>query len=136
MDEKLKLHKNGNIEIIFGDSKRVLRPPKLGEFRKLKSMVYESAQTMADRGELAKTFRDGDIETVLQMQDKETEFMLAFVRLSFDLLLESGDPLPEDEDDLPVWLTSSEISRRFIEHWRAVPLDPGATGRTTAPKAS
>ena len=50
-------------------------------------------------------------------------YALDWMRAVFAAL--SEQPLPDSNDDLPLWMTNPALPRQLTEHWRSVPQVPG-----------
>jgi hypothetical protein len=59
-----------------------------------------------------------------------SSFLLTAVPWLISVFKDFGvDPLPEDWDEWPAWLAADQtIPGQIIEHWKTVPLAPGAKG--------
>jgi len=117
-EDAVKLLKSGSVDITFGGSTRRLRPAKVGEYRELKQLIVQSADAVKESGTT--------IDSVATLDELSDRVLEEFVRTMFDKLLVSGDALPDDIEEWPPWFFSGTLQAKLLQHWRAVPLVPGA----------
>ncbi len=127
----------GTVTVTLDDKSYVLGRPKLrqyrhhrDEIRTLSTNALDTLTTMQDKLETLK--EDGPAFEKLTAEITEVgrnSFLLTSVPWLKAVFEDLGDPLPDDEDDWPAWLAADQtIPTQIIEHWRTVPLAPGAKG--------
>ena len=138
MDEGIDYKTDGTIKLTFGGEVWVLARPKLKTYRLFSERLQEmrraitavNTQIIELREQLAGD--DADTTAIQEQIDKLNgpvwEYSIPIIR---DLFGQVADrPLPESEDDWPVWLaTSIALPADILSHWREVPKSPGEAGR-------
>lgn len=124
---------DGTIDVIFPFVTIKLRTPNFGEFKVIKRMAYESGKRIEAlseaKGLTMAQLASGGVasDKMLQLEeiiDKSMSDTLDIVRYAIESL--GDNPLPEDEDDLPVWFVANEgMLGVWMTHWRRVPLGHG-----------
>lgn len=101
---------DGRIKLVIDGEIITLRRPKIKQLRRLYDLLTEIDE--AQKG-----------VTGVGAQLKAAEQAAMYWRTCVEML---GDkPLPEEDDDLPVWLLSVELIVKAENHWRAVPYLSG-----------
>ena len=110
---------SGRVKVTFGGRVWMLRRPIMRELKVFRESLDEitKAET-ADLGAL----RESGKPAALDASVTEARVM-GWVRAVFAVLC--PDPLPESDDDLPIWFGNEEIIVVMLRHWRTVPLVSG-----------
>ncbi len=87
-----------------------MRLPKLGEYRKLRGSITQSA-------------KDAATAAVAGDEFDEIQVLVDWVRTALNTLADR--PFDLSEDDWPSWLIGGQFSAKLIAHWRDVPLGRG-----------
>lgn len=133
--------KDGTVIVrVEGETYR-LRRPKTGEYRKLREGLHnlqdeitrltaeasdgisgapEDNATTEERMRFVMAQRGGGRE----LTDKAEQLSIDWLRQCFDTL--ADQPLPEGDDDLPVWLWAGDFTAELLGHWRERPFSSGA----------
>ena len=138
MDEGIDYKTDGTISLTFGGEVWLLARPKLKTYRqfseRLQDMRRAITQVSTQITELRERLADDDADTTtIQDQiDKLNapiwEYSIPIIRDIFGQVADR--PLPESEDDWPVWLaTNLTLPSDILGHWREVPKSPGEAGR-------
>ena len=136
MAEGIDYRPDGTIQITFDGETWLLARPKLKTYRlfseRLQEMRRAIQQVNTQLTELRErlTEDNADIATI----DEEIEVLNGPIweyslPIIADLVEQVSDrPLP-DPDEWPAWLaTSIRLPSDILDHWRTVPLAPGAAG--------
>ena len=136
MDEGIVYHPNGEITISFDNHTWKLARPKLKTYRLFSERLQEMRRAITEVNvqltELRMALTEDDADTGLIEDQIEKlngpiwEYSLPIIA---DLVEQVSDrPLP-DPDEWPAWLaTSIRLPSDILDHWRTVPLAPGAAG--------
>jgi hypothetical protein len=137
MSEGITFDPMGTVTITLDDKERVLRRPKLRQFRhhrdQIRSLSANAMDTFKAMQDKLEGLKEGG-PAFEKLAGEITEisrnsFLLTSVPWLKAVFEDLGDPLPEDHDDWPAWLAADQtIPTKIIEHWRTVPLAPGAKG--------
>jgi hypothetical protein len=106
--EGVELLSDGRVKLVVDGNAVVLRRPKIGEMRTLVEAI-QSLPAAPEEG--ARSFMAG-------AEDIADWWRNVVATLS-------DGTLPEDIDDLPVWLLAGELLGSVITHWREVPYLSG-----------
>lgn len=123
--EELRLLDTGEIRATWtGSSDRAynltLARPKMRDLRALRELLDDLSR---ESQSITRAQLSGDDEAVGEAEAKTVRTIVDWQRKAFELL---GDkPLPEDEDELPVWIENPGLPAQMIQHWRQVPLARG-----------
>lgn len=137
MKEGIDFSPLGTVTITLDGKDYVLRRPKLRQYRhyrdKIRELSMQAVDTLADLREQLDKAKDGSKEfeaLQTEVQDvSQNSFELTSVPWLKDAFEQLGDPLPDDHEDWPAWLAADQsIPTKIINHWRTVPLAPGAKG--------
>ncbi len=127
----------GTVTITLDDKAYVLGRPKLRQYRHHRDQIRTLSQTaitmLEEMQEKLGTLKEGapafEKLTTEITEISRNSFLLTSVPWLIAVFEDLGDPLPDDEDDWPAWLAADQtIPTQIIEHWRTVPLAPGAKG--------
>ncbi len=127
----------GTVTVTLDDKAYVLGRPKLRQYREhrdqIRTLSTNAMTTLTAMQEKLETLKeDGPAFEKLTGEITEVgrnSFLLTSVPWLKAVFEDLGDPLPDDEDDWPAWLAADQtIPTQIIEHWRTVPLAPGAKG--------
>ncbi|KKK54403.1 hypothetical protein LCGC14_3085090 [marine sediment metagenome] len=137
MSEGITFDPMGTVTITLEDKAYVLGRPKLRQYRHHRDEIRTLAATAVTKLEEMQT----KLETLKEdgpafekLTEKITEvsrnsFLLTSVPWLISVFKDLGDPLPDDWDEWPAWLAADQtIPTQIIDHWRTVPLAPGAKG--------
>jgi hypothetical protein len=125
------------VTVTLEDKERVLRRPKLRQYRhhrdQIRSLSATAITKLEAMQEKLETLKEGGTAfeklTTEITEVSRNSFLLTSVPWLKAVFEDLGDPLPDDEDDWPAWLAADQtIPTQIIEHWRTVPLAPGAKG--------
>lgn len=100
--DEYKLLADGRISLTFDGKRYVLRRPRLGEYRDLRTKFLELGTVQGD----------AQIDAAIKWIED------AFATLS-------DRQLPAGLDDWPTWLVVGMPFSEWLTHWRDVPLAPG-----------
>ncbi len=127
----------GTITVTLEDKAYVLGRPKLRQYRhhrdEIRTLSKGAVSKFEEMQEKLETLKEGG-EAFEKLSAEITEvsrnsFLLTSVPWLKAVFTDLGDALPDDEDDWPAWLAADQtIPTQIIEHWRTVPLAPGAKG--------
>lgn len=117
MSDVAKFLEDGRIQFTMSEEVYTIRPPRLGEYKKLKRFLLDGVKKVQEEDN---PDADG--------MDNVLEFMRVVFNGSDELELHplSDRSWPENEDELPPWIGSVNIQARLFRHWRQVPLDRGS----------
>jgi hypothetical protein len=137
--EGITYNPDGTIDIVVNGTLRHLRRPKLREFRywqeQLRNLAKEAQEEAVRLQELLDRFSEStteeeredvnrQLDEAEQARQEYTTPWIAGVVAQF-----SDKPLDEDTDEWPAWLAlDASIPARIRQHWKTVPLAPGAAG--------
>ena len=137
MTEGITFDPMGTVTITLEDKAYVLGRPKLRQFRhhrdEIRTLAATAVGTLEEMQKKLETLKeDGDAFEKLTAEItlmSRNSFLLTSVPWLKSVFKDIGDPLPDDHDDWPAWLAADQtIPTQIIEHWRTVPLAPGAKG--------
>ncbi|MEE9177578.1 MAG: hypothetical protein V3U46_04055 [Acidimicrobiia bacterium] len=137
MSEGITFDPMGTVTVTLEDKERVLRRPKLRQYRHHRDQIRTLSATAMERFKEMQTKLEGLKEggpaferlSIEITEVSRNSFLLTSVPWLKAVFEDLGDPLPDDEDDWPAWLAADQtIPTQIIEHWRTVPLAPGAKG--------
>ena len=137
MSEGITFDPMGTVTITLDDKAYVLSRPKLRQFRHHRDEIRTLAATAVTKLEEMQTklgTLKEDGPAFEKLTEKITEvsrnsFLLTSVPWLISVFKDLGDPLPDDWDEWPAWLAADQtIPTQIIDHWRTVPLAPGAKG--------
>jgi hypothetical protein len=137
MSEGITFDPMGTVTVTLEDKAYVLGRPKLRQYRHHRDQIRTLSQTAITKLEEMQTKLETLKEGAPAFEKLTTEitavsrnsFLLTSVPWLKAVFEDLGDPLPDDEDDWPAWLAADQtIPTQIIEHWRTVPLAPGAKG--------
>lgn len=135
----LELRKDGTARLTIDGKGWVLRRPKLGEFRKLRTLAQERDDARQDAVagfvDLPDPGKDAPAEertTYLRalrdrgraLEDLTTDLNIAWMVAAFAMLADDDVP---PSDDWPAGLQQSEAMAALLDHWRQVPLRSGGS---------
>ncbi len=127
----------GTVTITLDDKAYVLGRPKLRQYRhhrdQIRTLSRAAITKVEEMQEHLETLKEGapafEKLTTEITEISGNSFLLTSVPWLKAVFEDLGDPLPDDEDDWPAWLAADQtIPTQIIEHWRTVPLAPGAKG--------
>ena len=136
MPEGIDYRPDGTIKLTFDGETWLLARPKLKTYRlfseRLQEMRRAIQQVNTQLTELRTQLEDDDADTeaiedqIEKLNGPIWEYSLPIIA---DLVEQVADrPLP-DPDEWPAWLaTSIRLPSDILDHWRTVPLAPGAAG--------
>ncbi len=135
MSEGITFDPMGTVTVTLEDKAYVLGRPKLRQYRhhrdEIRTLSKSAVSAFEEMQEKLETLK-GDAFEKLSTEITEVSrnsFLLTSVPWLKAVFTDLGDPLPDDEDDWPAWLAADQtIPTQIIEHWRTVPLAPGAKG--------
>lgn len=124
--EVLELKDDATVVLTFDGGSYRLRRPRLGEWNKLRELLYE-LQDEPLRLAAAMPSPTGDEEedrriSVERNRDalaRLEDMRLGWIREAAGML--SDQPLPAN-DDLPAWLADSDVVGELVTHWRKSPI--------------
>lgn len=121
-ERAMQLNDDGTIKLELGDGRTyVLRRPRLGEYRQLKTKLNEGLADMNARAKELASVASGEMP--VGDWDDGSQFLVEWVTTAIELL--SGVAAP-DPDEWPAWLGSNgKLPGQWMAHWREVPLDHG-----------
>lgn len=149
--EGFHFNKDGTVTVVIEDEDpRKLKRPRTGaykayllasrarddELNELRDQAQRETSPPAGKAldDLPADERDALIETARnrnrEITDRQGELDRDWFRLVFNgdgqtLQPLSDRPLPDDDDDWPVWLWQADHLRELLEHWRTAPLALG-----------
>lgn len=111
--------KDGGVTLCWKGTRRVLESPTMGRFKAVKRMMLESIEQVKTLTGLTEDeIVSGKGSTDIKAQDLSDEWREKILREIF-----TDSPLPENIDEWPIWLaTSDDIMLKIMSHWRTVPL--------------
>lgn len=130
-EDGVVLRKNGTVKITANGEVITLAAPTFGQFKTIKRKMFEDAE------ELMAIAKDKDVDltgltltslssnnNVEAVIDEAQRMASEVIQLAVELL---GDKtLPDDLDDWPLWLVSSDtLLTDLMVHWKTVPLGRG-----------
>lgn len=122
MSDKVQLLEDGQIRFKLNGDTFMVRPPRLGEYKKLREFALAQVRQIkeeAEEQEAEGLVRDG-IDVIVA-------FMMCVFNGNEELGLRPlSDKVLENEDDLPPWFGSATLQQKMFVHWREVPLDLGS----------
>lgn len=140
------MDKTGVVRVTHDGILHTIRRPKWGQYKRIRDSLKDLAPIDQERVGLAKEAQEseGDTQTaavnkLLDLTDELSDRKGGIFRLVFNG--DPGDPeggakpfpaladkpLPDDVDDWEPWLLADEeLLPKLLEHWRQVPLVPGA----------
>jgi hypothetical protein len=135
----IEFRSDGSAVLHVGGERHVLRSPKLGEYRTLRTSVRlrnEERQQAIDefrakleaseqaKGKGKKPEEMDERAFTERMLDRRDVDHVHWYREVFAALSDKG--LPEADDDLPAWFPNPDWGSQLLEHWRTTPLPAGA----------
>lgn len=137
MDEGIRFNPNGTVTIPIEGKDYELGRPKfrhLRHFRERISQISDAAQvTVLSLAEEAAKHEEGSAE-----QEELLEQVRYISRHGYEITVwpwlrevyeELGNaPLPESLDEAPSEIADMSLAMKILDHWRTVPLAPGAKG--------
>ncbi len=137
MSEGITFDPMGTVTVTFEDKAYVLGRPRLKQYQhhrdEIRTLAINAVAKLEEMQTKLETLKEGapafekltgEITAV-----SRNSFLLVSVPWLKALFKDLGDPLPEDEDEWPAWLAADQtIPGQIIDHWRTVPLAPGAKG--------
>jgi hypothetical protein len=145
MSDGIEFNPDGTVAVTFNDKTYYLAQGVSGRFkyytRRLnvltKTRERERRQLLAAITEVQQRYSDEDTpeaQAEIERLNEETqEFRLSFdalAEITAEMFEELGDPLPQDQDEWPVWLADEKIPGQILGHWRDVPKASGPTDQT------
>lgn len=134
MAEGIAFNETGTITLTIDNQPYGLRRPKLGQFRYFRDQIRELSvaavaelQELKDRMDQAEGAEADQLEIEFRSASANT-FTMTSVPWLTKVFEQLGDPLPDDYEEWPSWLADPTIPSKIIDHWRTVPLAPGAKG--------
>lgn len=111
------------------------RRPRLRQYRELRNSLQElgrgTEESRERLGELLEELKDEpkgfDFTELDKVRDGISDYMIPWM-FEADKLLAVGEHLPEDEGDWPSWMANAQLPTQVLNHWRDIPLAPGAKG--------
>jgi hypothetical protein len=131
--DPISFEPDGGIVVVFDDKPLRLRPPKVGEFKKLRNAAIANIRGWAN---LLDDLQDATARDTTDDQDAERD------RLEVEQLdvlsavfatLGDHDGWPRDPEEWPSWTIKPGLLSRFVNHWREVPLARGPVALAVAP---
>lgn len=137
----LDLRDDGTAVVQAAGRRIVLRRPTFGELRTLREMyasIEDETVRLRAKSDEARPERPEDAgptamgEWLIEVRRGRTSLVDAYEELyrgwTGQAVATLGDgPLPETVDEWDPWLMQPELAQLLIEHWRSVPLAPGAS---------
>jgi hypothetical protein len=142
------MDKTGVVRITHDGTLHTLKRPKWGQYRQLRDELKDLAPLDQERVALARIAQNEAtpeseqvtaVEKLLDLTDQLAVAKSSLLRLMFNghpgdpeagvkpFTPLADSPLPEDTDDWETWLLADEeLIPKLMEHWRQVPLVPGA----------
>lgn len=109
----VELAGDGKVVLTMDGVARTLRRPKIGELRTLFGNLDEVSKLEKETG------------SVLSALGDTADALAGWWGTVVDLLGVDCDPLPDDPDEMPVWLLSGDLIGKVTGHWREVPYLSG-----------
>ncbi len=138
MSEGITFDPMGTVTVTFDDKGYVLGRPRLRQYQhhrdEIRFLSTTAITKLEEMQEKLKTLKeDGPAFEKLTTEMtavSRSSFLLTSVPWLISVFKDLGvDPLPEDWDEWPAWLAADQtIPTQIIDHWRTVPLAPGAKG--------
>jgi hypothetical protein len=110
--EGVELLPSGEVRMVVDGAALTLRRPKIGEMRDLWEAL--DAITAMERA-AAESGETGPLVGAVETAGWWREVVATL----------SDGSIPDDDDDLPVWLLSGKLIGKVLAHWREVPYLPG-----------
>lgn len=115
--DEFDIQADGKVRIIIDGTNYLLRRPKIGEARVLEEAIKDVGTREQEEIEAAKK------------EDRPRESfesdVLDWWRLVVETLEKNDKRLPDDNDELPMWLTNNQLITNIELGWRTVPWGPG-----------
>lgn len=112
--EGVEFLKTGRVRIVLDGQSFYLRMPRLGEYRAIRQRLSEMDEESKALGN----------------EYDDTGEMIKWVESMVTSLADR--PITVPADDWPAWTVGGLFTNRLINHWRAVPLAPGASSAPTS----
>jgi len=113
VSDGVELAADGQVVLSMDGVARTLRRPKIGELRTLFGSLDDVSKLEKETG------------SVLSSLGETADALAAWWGSVVHMLGVDCDDLPDDPDDLPVWLLSGDLIGKVTLHWREVPYQSG-----------
>jgi hypothetical protein len=135
MDDPIVFNADGSVDVATGDGFKPLhlRPPRLGEFKRLRQAIVLNSRQWTALLEQLRTSTDAQLDG--EEADRRDRIEVEQVEVLADIFRTLGDHAdwPTDFDDWPAWTVKPGLLTRLVTHWREVPLAPGPVTPSASP---